>query len=797
MPSKKIMLTVVCLAALIVVTLTIMNFAGDNPSQSIYNDSDVLPVTGSFNQDIMFSATDYFYAETVMLELTTSDYDVVEIYYTLDGASPDSAKGVLYTREIKLTSTSTDEQMSYVVKACGKKEDGSFTDVYTHSYFIGSEINERFDVLVFSLSTDPYNLYDYDYGIFVGGRLRDEYIAETGDKDPDPPAPANYNLRGRESERPVFVEVFDQNGNLLISQNAGMRTFGGWSRAMDQRSIKLYARSEYDPVNNHFDYSFFPDNRTYAGFLITKYKRLVLRNNANDSPFAFLRDESILSMAELTNLQDVSDTRPAAVFLNGEYYGFVWVHEVYDEDYLDDKNGIKDGKWAILEGSESNKSEEPEDPLNLVAVADYNEVYSFCNLDLTDDKTFDEFLERVDIDNFLTYYAVQIYVANGDWPRNNYKVYRYFGDDADSSIGGSTKDGKWRWLIYDTDFGLGLYDCKPSEPSLGILLGSHGEDSNMASPLLAAVLQRQDMKERFVSIMCDLMNHQFSPRNITISVREKEALRMQELEFDFKHGGFQLKNSWSSMEFVSGQVNQIIIFGVERPAEMKKQILNYLGIADSGYTVYVNQCETADIMINSCLLNEDSQDFKGFYYNINTVTVSAQPVFGYRFSHWLVNGKTYNNPLLSLTVEDAEKNEIYIELVTVKADAEPVPVIKMIDYEGDLDYLQIYNPFDSDIDLKKYYISDNGSNLYKQSVADYILKPGETLSLYCKNYKNDDASHGFSLDFNLKNNETLYISDSNGDIVQELFLPKINNEHIYVRDIRMGSYYDIPSDNLK
>lgn len=803
MVSFKIRIVIAAaLVLLITAVCIIMNLSDKNPYINTYDNLDDISGDSSNiyklelkNQEILFSAEDYFYTDTVMLELTAAKSDIVEIYYTMNGTSPES-NGILFNDAIKLAGTSSDKQKSYVIKACGKREDGSFTDIYTHSYFISEKIDKRFNVIVFSLSTDPKNLYDYDYGIFTEGRLRAEYIKETGDINPDPPAPANYNMRGRESERPVYVEVLDRYGNLLISQNAGMRTFGGWSRAMEQHSIKLYARSEYDSLLNDFNYNFFPDNKSYDGVSINKYKRLVLRNSANDSPFAFLRDEAILSCAEQTYLQDVQKTRPAAVFLNGVYYGFVWLHEVYDNNYLDDKNGIKNGEWCILEGTERTKDEDVNDPLNAEAINDYEEVYSYYKMDLTDDKIFNEFCERVDIENFLTYYAIEIYVANGDWPIGNYKVYRYFGDESVPSKT-TTTDGKWRWLLYDTDFGLGLYDTMPSIESLGIILGQYGDDPDMASPLLSAVLVRQDMKEMFVRIMCDLMNYQFSSNNIRTVAYKKMNSRLMELNYDFKHGGFQLKNTWSNMNVVSNEVQKMIDFGIKRPSEMKKQIEYYLGVKDSGYTIYAKKCETADIMVNSCLIGEQSENFYGFYYDINTVKITAQPIVGHRFSHWIVNGRIDYNPELILTKADAEKQEINVELVTVKADDQPVPVITMIDYEGDMDYIQIYNPFDSGISLKNYYISDDDSNHYKKILADYILKPGETINLYCKNYKGIDALGNFLLDFNLKNGETLYMIDINGNIIEMIYLPKIKNSQIYVKDMHTGGFYDISSDNWK
>ncbi len=741
---------------------------------------------------IAFSHTEYFYKEDISLSLSSSETNVGEIFYTLDSTSPavsDSRK--LFENEISLTGTSNEQPKSYVIKVCGRRTDGTYTNVYTHSYFVGEKIDMRFNVPVFSLSTDPDNLYDYETGIFVKGKLRDDYIAETGDRNPDPPAPANYNMRGIEAERPVYVEMLSPQGEQLLSQNAGMRTFGGWSRDMAQKSIKLYARSEYDAVRNDFDYEIFEGNTDYNGMAITNYKRIVLRNNANDNPFGFLRDETISSMAAQTGLQDTQNTCPAAVFLNGEYYGFVWVHEVYDDTYFDDMNGIKDGEWAVLSGGEHYKEEPEDDPLSQKAAGDYETLYSYSEMDLTDDAVFNELSGLMDIDNFLKYYAVEIYVANGDWPAGNYEAYRYYGSSVRSDYPVNTTDGKWRWLLYDTDFGLGLYDTSPSEDTLGILLGQRGNDESKRSDLLIALLSRDDIKEKFIGIMCDMMNLQFSPENVRDTAQRLEALRYREVENNFRFGGAQLSDTWSDMRRVNEEVTKAIRFGNSRPEEMKKQLVKYLGISEDGFNISIEKNDTAAIKANTCLIDENSGDFSGFYFDLNKVTVSAEVSLGYEFSHWVVNDEIYTSEDLEITKLNAGADDgtVTVRLVTVKS-GEIKPVIKLLDYERDMDFIQITNPFGEEINLRNYYISDDSENLFKQTLADCILEPGQTVSIYCRNYSAFEALGGFYLGFNLKNNETLYITDNQGQSAETVLMPKINNDYVLVRDMKTGRFYD-------
>ena len=64
--------------------------------------------------------------------------------------------------------------------------------------------------------------------------------------------------------------------------------------------------------------------------------------------------------------------------------------------------------------------------------------------------------ERIDPENLINYYVPEVYYNNGDWPHNNLGLWRKRTDAyvPDAPRG---HDGRWRWLLYDTDFGMGLY----------------------------------------------------------------------------------------------------------------------------------------------------------------------------------------------------------------------------------------------------------------------------------------------------------------------------------------------------
>lgn len=78
--------------------------------------------------------------------------------------------------------------------------------------------------------------------------------------------------------------------------------------------------------------------------------------------------------------------------------------------------------------------------------AEYEELMNYVSTNnLANEAHYRYVKDRVDVDNFALYYTSQIYFDNQDWPSNNIKYWK-------------TSNGKWRWILFDTDFGFGICD---------------------------------------------------------------------------------------------------------------------------------------------------------------------------------------------------------------------------------------------------------------------------------------------------------------------------------------------------
>lgn len=520
----------------------------------------------------VFSEKGSFYQEDIQIELAIPGMS--EIYYTQDGTTP-TREARLYQEPIKLTAEK-DKVTAYTIQAVGYDEENKASEVYVHTYFLGEKVEERFSTWVIAITSDPVNLYDDENGILVGGRMKREYL-ESHPEEAEAAAPANYYLRGKESERDAYVEILDEKGELLDSGPVGLRVHGGVSRSLDQKSLRLIARERNGEAS--FYIRFFEEKEQQS------YGRFVLRNSGNDNQCAFMRNECALRLFKEAGFPDTTEFRPAAVFLNGEYYGFEWLTEVYDDYYFHEKYETTEnqGSWQVLDVK--NELLEPEDSGDLAAVRavqDWNEIYTLCTTeDLTDDSVFERFADKVDVENFLLYHFMEIYLANPDWPFNNNKVYRWYSNSND--YGEESRDGKWRFLTYDFDEGLAKTDSSAaSDLSLSKALGLEDPGHwKRYYPMLAAVLKREDMKERFLQIAEEQMKGALSPENFCRIIDEVAAMREEEVivyqrELARMEGGTQESQQADSLQEYRERLlkeEQIIRnFALERPAYMREEL---------------------------------------------------------------------------------------------------------------------------------------------------------------------------------------------------------------------------------
>ena len=475
----------------------------------------LVPASAGTLGEVCFSEAGYFLTETTHLELSVSSTRKTGyITYTLDGTEP-TETGTLYTEPLLLTTTEAITPNVYSIRAKVWYKDGTSSKTYVHTYFLSKSIDTRYSTILISINGDPAELTDGPDGILFG---------------------TNYEQHGRESERAVHIEMLSPEGTLLFEQHAGARVFGGGSRKRAVKSLKLYARKEYESGKGSFSTDIFGSTTVDGTKAITKYDTLVLRNGGDDFQNAFLRDELVQRLAAAAGFKGYEAVVPALAYINGEYYGFYWLHESYCDKYFQNRNGKSDGEYVVLEGSDTYKTVSGDD-MEKNAAKEFNALYKkYSNLDLTKDENYESLCALMDVENYIDYMSINLYISNTDWPQGNYHCFRYYAAEGEEYGKGET-DGRWRFLLHDSDISFGTYqsteDAGAAHNDIWEVLG---DDSHKRySPLLAALLNREDCKQYFINKMSEYMNESFSYEAVCNMLDIMCTERDTELAYYFEH----------------------------------------------------------------------------------------------------------------------------------------------------------------------------------------------------------------------------------------------------------------------
>ena len=447
---------------------------------------------------------------SVNLKVAIAAPEGAVIRYTTDGSVP-TEESTVYTKPITLyTSFDLYKPAVLLLRAKAWYADGSVSETATKTVYTSVRMKDGFGCPVMSIAADRNDLYGI-YGILNEG---------------------NVKKRGRDWERECHVELMMGDGTPVFGQNAGVRVYGGASRDAFIKSLKLYARKSYDPEHGSFKTDIFgtPDNK---GGVISSYDKLVLRNGGNDCQFAFVRDELAQRLVRKAGYTDGEGVVCTVVYLNGEYYGLLWLHESYCDDLLKEKyGGKKDGSYVVLEGSDTEKTADDGDELENRAAGEFNDAYQkFISSDLTDDAVYAELNAFMDVENYLQNFAFNIYLGNNDWPQNNFKCYRFYADDESGYKAESPRDGRWRFIYHDIDYTFGLYGQTETQSVYNKLAHVMGHPDEMwYSPLFDKLMEREDARDYFISEILRLSKGPLT----SASVKKELKDIAEERETEFK-----------------------------------------------------------------------------------------------------------------------------------------------------------------------------------------------------------------------------------------------------------------------
>lgn len=324
-----------------------------------------------------------------------------DIYYTTDGSIP-TKKAKKYTEPITINKNT-------VLRAKAFKSGNIPSDTICATYLVG----KKHTLPVVLLTTDNDNLYGYTNGIWADGPGKDSEFPYVG---------ANY---WKDWERPVNFEYMTADGVSQLSFDAGIRVFGQFSRALEQKSVSVHLRDKYGPKK--VCYPFFEDGK------VNVFSSFILRNSGQDFTKSHIRDAFCARVIKGSMDVDIMDYAPVVAYVNGKYHGIYDLREKINEDYLANHYAVDKNNIDLIKGNDIVQSG---------SIDNYNELLNFIKIhDMTSDKNYEYVKKQIDIDELINYWICESFFTNTD--TGNIRFWR------------ENKDGaKWRWIFFDADWAL-------------------------------------------------------------------------------------------------------------------------------------------------------------------------------------------------------------------------------------------------------------------------------------------------------------------------------------------------------
>jgi hypothetical protein len=633
---------------------------------------------------IEFSMASGFYNQAqISVELSSPD-ESATIYFTTDGTTP-TMDDFNYGYSIPLTSTT-------VIRARAFLNGWLPSETESKTYIFGEDEAEGLPVVF--LSTDPSTFFDEDTGMYVMGPNASWDFPYFG---------ANF---WEDWERSIHFEILETDGSGYAA-NAGVKIFGGWSRAFPQKSLSIFSRSYYGPST--FDYDLFPDSG------IESYEAFILRNSGNDWESTMLRDGFITSLTNNLNI-DHQQYRPAVLYLNGEFWGIQNIREKVNEHFLASHHLINAENIDLLDIQGVNEENIVHGTnIDYVNLLDYLE-----NQDMGDPIVQNALENWIDVESYMSYQAFQIFIDNRDWPGNNIKFWR------DHRVG-----GKWRWILYDTDFGFSIWESNAyTYNTLSFALNPNGPgwpNPPWSTFLFRRMMDNDHFKNSFINIYCDLLNTVFQP-NYLISHLDSIANNIEDIIPVHRARWYNNGNWPNSTVNWESRINTMENFSTNRRSYAINHIKNQFDLPNIAQTSLNIVPEGAgSIQLNTLKIIESS--WNGYYFPTIPIEARAIPNEGFQFSSWL------EFPDSNATIHVQVTDPFTLTAVFIPTNlSSGTTVINEINYNSSDDYnsddwVELINPGETEIDISDWILKDD-DNSHGYTIPDEtVIQPNNYLVL--------------------------------------------------------------------
>ncbi len=350
------------------------------------------------------------------------------IRYTVDGTAPTASTGIIYTGPFTMAST-------MCLRIAAFKPGWMPSPLQTHTYIFPDQVvRQSSNPPGFPASWGDTDAdYEMDPDIVASGAYRGQVkealkalptmsiVMDLDDLFGSNGIYANWNSSGANWERPCAVELIHPDGTEGFDVDCGIRIYGGVGRREKKKSFRLMFKREYGPTKLRYPL-FGPD-------AADSFDQLILRANFNDAYVwggdrsQYIRDEYVrrLQLA-------LGDPSPHGTFvhlyINGVYWGLYNPTERPESAFAATYFGGDKEDWDALNSGR---------PLGDSTTATWNAMLSQVRQGVETNAGYQrlqgnnpdgtpnpDYVDYLDIDNYINYMILNFFVGNRDWPGHNW-----------------------------------------------------------------------------------------------------------------------------------------------------------------------------------------------------------------------------------------------------------------------------------------------------------------------------------------------------------------------------------------
>ena len=250
------------------------------------------------------------------------------------------------------------------------------------------------------------------------------------------------------------------------------------------------------------------------------------------------------------------------------------------------------------------------------------------NEDPESDGFYEFFSSLWNVDNYMDYFIIQTFIQNMDWlgiawNANNIKLWRP-----------QTENGKWSYVLYDTDGALGYFGQSYYDNYLAYAMNPTYVNNH--SQIFNQVLQNQEFKCKFSNRYADLINTTLSLENAEekANIIKNDMYNAMPRHIERWENSNNLNGTISSMPAWENSINNILSYYSNRVGTARYLLdyntLNLEGMVDVSLDIFPNN--SGHINLNTLTL--ENFPWEGVYYNGCEISLTANADSGYTFTHW-------------------------------------------------------------------------------------------------------------------------------------------------------------------